>query len=139
MECRRKQFPKYSGRYYGYGLLHTLCNYFESPWRPVLLSVICVLLCAWAYLFAGIACGNGVLFAGCSVVEWVPSLSSAKACMGHYCSALYFSVSTFTTLGYGDYTAASPYGKLIAGGEAMSGAFFMALFVVCLARKYGRG
>ena len=51
--------------------------------------------------------------------------------------AVYFSTVTFTTLGYGDYW---PLGvaRLLAGAEALLGAFLMATFVVTLARRYMR-
>ena len=53
--------------------------------------------------------------------------------------ALYFSVVTFTTLGFGDLRPICWEGKLIAGSEALAGAFLMAAFLVTLARRWGRG
>ncbi len=51
--------------------------------------------------------------------------------------SLYFSVVTFTTLGYGDFQPKPGY-RLWAGIEAVLGAALMAVFVVCLTRKYIR-
>jgi len=49
-------------------------------------------------------------------------------------NALYFSVITFTTTGYGDYT---PLGwlRILAGLEAFLGLVLMAVFTVTFARK----
>ena len=63
-----------------------------------------------------------------------PSLGGLGA-FGH---ALYFSAITFTATGYGDYVPAWGWGQVVAACETMSGAFLMAMFLVCLARKFGR-
>lgn len=54
-----------------------------------------------------------------------------------FLKAFYFSVVTFTTVGYGDFI---PLGinKIIAMIEAFSGIFIMPLFVIGLSRKYLR-
>jgi len=51
--------------------------------------------------------------------------------------ALYFSVNTFTTLGYGDLV---PLGwtRMLAGAEALSGMLLAPLFMIALARRYLR-
>lgn len=55
----------------------------------------------------------------------------------HFLEAFYFSVITFTTVGYGDFT---PIGlsKLVVIIEALCGLFVMPLFVIGLTRKYLR-
>jgi len=51
-----------------------------------------------------------------------------------FLSALYFSVVTFTTLGYGDYHPES-WLRFLAAFEALLGAVFIALLIVTLSRK----
>jgi len=51
--------------------------------------------------------------------------------------SLYFSVVTFTTLGYGDYAPITEY-QLLAVSEAFIGAFTIALFVLVFGRKMMR-
>ncbi len=51
--------------------------------------------------------------------------------------ALYFSVVTFTTVGYGDMVPVG-FSKLVAMIEVFSGVFIMPLFVIALTRKYLR-
>ncbi len=52
-------------------------------------------------------------------------------------NALYYSLVTSTTLGYGDM---HPTGwlKIVSGLEALTGAVFMALIVAVIARKWMR-
>jgi len=52
--------------------------------------------------------------------------------------SLYFSIITFTTLGYGDYRPKRGGFRALASAEALIGAFMMALFVVVFARKFMR-
>ena len=49
--------------------------------------------------------------------------------------SLYFSIVTFTTLGYGDYRPRGIY-RIVADITALLGAFMMALFVVVFVRQY---
>lgn len=51
----------------------------------------------------------------------------------------YFSFSTLTTLGYGDFTAAQPGGRAIAMIEAMGGQIFLATLVARLVAAFKPG
>lgn len=50
----------------------------------------------------------------------------------------YFSFTTLTTVGYGDYTAASSGGRAMAMIEAMAGQIFLATLVASLVSAYRR-
>ena len=54
---------------------------------------------------------------------------------------LYFSTITFTTLGFGDMypQRTDRVTRSVAMAEAISGACLMALFVVCLSKRFSRG
>ena len=45
---------------------------------------------------------------------------------------MYFSLATITTTGYGDFTAASELGRLLAMAEAVTGQVYLVTFVAML-------
>ncbi len=47
-------------------------------------------------------------------------------------SFMYFSLSTVTTVGYGDLTAVTPFARLVANAEAVSGQVYLVTFVAML-------
>jgi len=57
--------------------------------------------------------------------------------LGDFLNCLYFSVVTFTTLGYGDFQPAVGLSKFFVSLEAIIGAFTMALYAYTLGRKIG--
>ncbi|MCD6406029.1 MAG: potassium channel family protein [Planctomycetes bacterium] len=78
-------------------VLRGICGYFEKPWR-----------------IAGV--GGAVIFI-CGLVYWIfESVGPAPGNPSTLLGAMYFSVVTFTTLGFGDIRPIERYsGKLIAG------------------------
>ena len=91
-------------------------GYGEKPLRPLLVGLGVVLVCGFGFwIFKGIEPNPP-----CSI--W---------------SSLYFSVVTFTTLGYGDLQP-TPGMRWLSALEASLGAALMALFVVALARRFTR-
>jgi len=103
---------------YGYG---------ERPSRPLLFALAVIFL--WAALF----------WAAAAVVPDDPALDPAAraAYQPSATECLYCSLSTFTTLGYGDYLPKEPY-RLLVASESLFGAALMAVFIVCLSKKYVR-
>ena len=96
--------------------------------------VLVVLMCGLVY----------GIFGGPSTIKnyYVPAGQHAEATQVRVVletdfSPWYFSVITFTTIGYGDY---APLGwlRLVAGAEGVIGLFLMALFTVSFARKFIR-
>jgi hypothetical protein len=55
-----------------------------------------------------------------------------------FMDSIYFSIVTFSTLGYGDYSPSNDLSRIMANIEALGGLFFSSLFLVTLVRKYGR-
>lgn len=99
-----------------------LFGYGERPARVLAASAVIILFCAFFY--------------------WAPgSLDSRTGPVEtSFMQGLYFSTITFTTLGYGDlYPANDSVSRIVAMTEAISGGFMMALFVVCLAKRFSRG
>ena len=97
-------------------------GYGERLLRPVFTALFVILCCSVIYTFGGVV---------------TTGAGGTSRVVDDFFTALYFSIVTFTTLGYGDF---SPSGGLrfVAAAEAFFGAALMALFVVSLARKYTR-
>ena len=99
-------------------------GYGEKLWRVVATALLLVFICAVAFTCVGIRdTGRN----GSGDVEVVHSFTDA----------LYFSVVTFTTLGYGDMQPL-PGWRWLAATEAALGACLIAAFVVVLSRKFVR-
>ncbi|WP_159931203.1 pentapeptide repeat-containing protein [Oceanicoccus sp. KOV_DT_Chl] len=130
MVMRRRQLPLLSVAR-GLSLLVDLFSgYGEKPLRVVFFSMSFILLCACIYFFSA-----GILYQG--VELGFNSQTSVGENFSQFISCLYFSVVTFTTLGYGDIT---PLGstRALAAIEAFGGSFTMALFVVVFVKKMTR-
>lgn len=129
MTHRRYQMPKYSWRRFISKSVDAFCGYGEKPARVIVFSLMIILLFALAYWLLGITGGG-------SLIRLQPDLS-VKQNLVHLGTSLYFSVVTFTTLGYGDLV---PIGlsRLLAAVEAFTGSFTLALFVVVFVKKMTR-
>jgi len=55
-----------------------------------------------------------------------------------FATGLFFSVVTWTTVGYGDVTATTPIARLIAAAEALNGYLVLALFIAALVPVFQR-
>lgn len=110
-------------------ILAGLSNYCQSPRKVALWAFGLIILSAGCYVFAGITpTGEGIQ----------PTFSAEKDLSRVISDSLYFSVVTFTTLGYGDFSPGNDFSRLVAGFEALGGFFLTSLFLVTLVRKYGR-
>jgi uncharacterized protein YjbI with pentapeptide repeats len=91
--------------------LRITMGYGEKPLRA-LANAICVIISYAAIYFHFGAVKNDTTFLG----------------------SLYFSMTTFTTLGYGDMVPNIPF-RLLAASEAMSGILLTGMFLFCLGRR----
>ncbi|MEH0758552.1 pentapeptide repeat-containing protein [Vibrio sp. 16] len=127
MRFRRYQMPRLSMKRWISKSVDMFCGYGEDPLRVVLFSIFLIFVCAMAYFFLDTT-GAHPIYEG--VTGW-------QFYLLEFFNSLYFSVVTFTTLGYGDI---SPVGvaRFIAAFEAFLGSFTMALFVVVFVKKMTR-
>lgn len=110
-------------------LVDVLCGYGEKPLRVVIFSMVIILFWSILYSCIGLNYNDQLLFLSINK-PWGQNLSVFMHC-------LYFSVVTFTTLGYGDITPFGP-AKALAAIEAFIGSFTIAIFVVVFVKKMTR-
>ncbi len=129
MIMRRKQLPKWSFKRIISRLVDIFCGYGERPLRVIIFSVSLITFFATLYFFSGLSFSGESLAFNSTLSPW----ENIKVFFG----ALYFSVVTFTTLGYGD---VAPIGiaRALAAFEAFLGSFTLALFVVVFVKKMTR-
>jgi len=129
MVMRRYQIPRYSLRRFLSKTVDLLCGYGEKPRRVLFFSLLFICICASLYFILGIQTADSIIQFN-SHFNWRENIINFIDC-------LYFSIVTFTTLGYGDI---SPVGmsRIIAAVEAFTGSFTTALFVVVFVKKMTR-
>jgi len=103
-----------------------LFGYGERPTRVLVAGVLIIIACALFYS---------------SPYAAVCFRSDEQCARLGFMDGLYFSTITFTTLGFGDMypERTSRATRSVAMAEAISGACLMALFVVCLSKRFSRG
>ena len=127
--CVGMQLPKYSIKRMTSKIIDLFCGYGEAPLRIVGISICMILCCALLYAFTGLNYQGEI--------QTFDANASLEQNVHLLLSCLYYSVVTFTTLGYGDFT---PIGisRAIAAFEAFTGSFTIALFVVVFVKKMTR-
>lgn len=129
MTMRRYQLPKGSSKRMISKMVDLFCGYGEEPARVILFSMLIIFSFAIIYFFLGITDGDKNFS--------IATSESIGHVFGNILRSLYFSVVTFTTVGYGDL---APVGitRLFAAIEAFVGSFTLALFVVVFVKKMTR-
>lgn len=129
MQMRRKKMPKFSLQRAISKLVDISCGYGERPLRIISFSLILILIFSIIFFMTGIFYNDAL-----QIFTLNNSLEQNIILFG---DCLYFSVVTFTTLGYGDIV---PVGitKLFVALEALSGGFILAIFVIVFVKKMTR-
>jgi len=129
MVMRRYQLPRYDSKRILSKLVDLFCGYGEDPSRVVIFSLITILSFALLFFLFGITDGSAQISFEVANT-WLENLNN-------FFNSLYFSVVTFTTLGYGDLSPAG-WTRAFAAIEAFIGSFTLALFVVVFVKKMTR-
>jgi hypothetical protein len=108
--------------------LGVLSDYCQNPLKVSLWALLLIIISAVVYSFSGIS-SNGL-----DQNVFTPGKCSLLVVM----DSIYFSIVTFSTLGYGDFSPSNGVSRVFATIEALGGLFFTSLFLVTLVRKYGR-
>lgn len=129
MVVKRKRMPLFSFARFWSWLVDILCGYGEIPYRVIGSSLFYIVFNALLFCILGMDDrGTPISF------HTTGSLPEDLALFGY---ALYFSVVTFTTLGYGDFTPVG-WSRPFAALEAFNGAFMIALFILAFVKKMTR-
>ncbi|MDP4982321.1 pentapeptide repeat-containing protein [Pseudoalteromonas tunicata] len=129
MTMRRYQNPRGSKRRIISKFIDLLCGYGEKPTNVIFFSLSLIFIAAIAYYFLGVNFQDQVIHFSMD--------QNIEQNVFAFLNCLYFSVVTFTTLGYGDITPLG-FSRLIAAIEAFCGSFTLALFVVVFVKKMTR-
>ncbi|EGQ7768657.1 hypothetical protein MA612_003554 [Vibrio parahaemolyticus] len=88
----------------------------------------------------------GIVLLFATLFNWVLGISSGDVSdsgevilIHEFWNSLYYSIITFTTLGYGDYSSVGFFGKALSCIVSFLGLLLTSLFMVTVVRKYSRG
>jgi hypothetical protein len=129
LTMRRFQEGRCSMNRFSSKVVDLFCGYGEDPSRVVIFSCGLILFSSFFYYFFGLR------FAGEFQVFTMDKTLEQNTIFFFEC--LYYSVVTFTTLGYGDFIPVG-FSRVIAALEAFTGSFTIALFVVVFVKKMTR-
>ena len=129
MIMRRHQLPLLSFKRLASKLIDMFTGYGEQPAKIIVFSISTILLFAILYAIMGVSAGS-------EIIQFDLQADTSSNAMS-FLDCLYYSVITFTTLGYGDIIPLG-FTRLLAASEAFIGAFALALFVVVVAKKTSR-
>ncbi len=129
MVAKRKQMPLFSLTRMWSKLVDLLCGYGEIPYRIIFSSIIYIVFNAILFGILGLKY-EGQIYRFNTEASFYENLVL-------FGNATYFSVVTFTTVGYGDFT---PLGmaRVFAATEAFNGAFMIALFILAFVKRMTR-
>ncbi|MFY8299538.1 ion channel [Pseudoalteromonas sp. SS15] len=129
LRMRHYQYPTHSKKRFMSAAVDLLCGYGEKPANVIRFSLSMIVFCALMYFLFGISYQDEVLS-----INFSQSFSDNISAL---LNSFYFSVVTFTTLGYGDITPIG-FSRFIATVEAFTGSFSLALFVVVFVKRMTR-
>lgn len=109
-------------------------GYGNRPWRVILTSVTLILLAGLIYPVVG---GLHRTAARPDVLRPITDISQVTFSDSgiSLLNSIYFSIVTFTTLGYGNFEPNTVVGRYVAGAEALIGTVLLALLVAVLTRS----
>jgi hypothetical protein len=121
-----------------------LTRHGESLGQILKVSVGVILLSALLYPLGGFSSSENDVAYQYSLSPWLQadSLSESGSALIQtaetFLQGLYFSVITFTTIGYGDLYPTGWFSKVLVGVESLAGAILIALFIFVLGRRVAR-
>ncbi|NFO84654.1 Ion channel protein [Clostridium botulinum] len=109
-------------------LFKYLTGYFINPIKIILICTIIIIVSSIFYLFTGISVDNTRI-----ILYDVHNILSLK--ITDLLKAMYLSVTTFSTLGYGNIIPIK-YGEVVASIEMLLGAIYISIFTGTIFKRY---
>lgn len=131
------------GKWFKRFVLYKTCGFGERPYRTLRLCIYIILICSFLYLFLGIDNSkepilylgiyhnldsifpNGYIIKNVTVWEFISD----------YFTSVYFSIISFATIGYGDYSPLTPLSKAVVCFQAIISVILVAVFTGTIVRK----
>lgn len=111
-----------------------LCGYGERPLFTLICILISIMAFALIYLFTGFSTGTVEIGVAQIVDAWPNILHIIK----YYGHSLFFSITTFSTVGYGNYVPIGEISSFFAAVQMIVGVSLSALWTGCIFRKIVR-
>ncbi|AMJ85184.1 MULTISPECIES: potassium channel family protein [Alteromonas] len=115
-----------------YSSLKHVSDYFQNPKKVACVAILFILVSSFIFSISGITPSGG------TVQSWRAGKFFSVETITEFGDALYFSVVTFTTLGYGDYTPSNIISRIVTIFLSIGGLLLASLFLVTLVKRYGR-
>lgn len=124
-------------------LFWLVARYGESPGRVACWAIALIVLCSFVYMGAGVNPPGGTNALTClslapESVFRCEAISPTNITEVSYWSHLYYSVVTFTTLGYGDFSPQEGISRFVSAFQAVMGLILTSLFLATFVKKYSR-
>lgn len=117
-----------------YSLSWLICGYGERPIFTFLSMIAVMLIFAFAYVITGFSIGQSTINLDTLKETW-PNIWQILKCYGH---STFFSITTFSTVGYGNYVPVGEWSSIFAAIEMLAGVSLSALWTGCFFRKIVR-
>lgn len=111
------------------GTLHRISDYCQNPEKVAYCAFALITISTLVYAFFGLVPSSA------DKQSWFCGDESFGRVLW---DATYFSIVTFTTLGYGDFSPSDGVSRIMANIQSLGGLVLTSLFLVTLVRKYGR-
>lgn len=111
-----------------------LCGYGERPLFTFYTMIVSILLFGIIYMFAGVHIGDGIP----DIRYPLNNTVSSSQILRDFGKCTFFSLTTFSTVGYGNYVPLGTVGMVISGIQMIWGVSLCALWTGCIFRKIAR-
>ncbi len=117
----------------GWWLMYHSCGYGERPLWLVVAAGLMVLIFAAIHVFTGFRDTSTDTVFGAGADSSVP-----PGLVRSFQMAMYFSIVTFTSLGYGDVQPITNMGRIVCSIEVVLGGLVTSLILIAIIRKWSR-